>query len=365
MSGKISEPQSIERDLEQTRSRLDGHLSELRGRLTPGQVVDDLLGYFRGKEGAEFGRNLVDSVRGNPLPAALTGIGLTWLMASNPRPAAGATSQPAGSSRVRIYPGLSPDLSPGLSSDLSPRVSSEHAAAARVRAAEQTVIRTPGEAEASYSGRLDAARAKALGLVQDPQESAGSFSQRLRDALGSAKQSGVESAHDLRDRAGQAVGSLGSMAQGAAGSLGDAAQRGGGLLADGGRAAGQAGSNLITTLTESPVLLGALGLAAGALLGALLPQSDQEEAALGGVAGRAREGARDLAQEVMDRGGHVAQAVVDKGRDSAGAAGLTGNKSAGELVDAAMSGNLAESAKKVAEDVLHTGDQAIRKEAGT
>jgi hypothetical protein len=86
-----SNPARIERDLDATRSRLGSHLSELQDRLSPGQVLDELMGYFRGNEGAAFGRNLVDSVRGNPMPAALTGIGLAWLMASNPHSGAAPT----------------------------------------------------------------------------------------------------------------------------------------------------------------------------------------------------------------------------------------------------------------------------------
>jgi hypothetical protein len=56
---------------------------------------------------------------------------------------------------------------------------------------------------------------------------------------------------------------------------------------------------------ESPVLLGALGLAAGALLGALLPQTDQKEAALGGIASQARDAATNLAQGAMESGKQV------------------------------------------------------------
>jgi hypothetical protein len=66
------------------------------------------------------------------------------------------------------------------------------------------------------------------------------------------------------------------------------------------------GSNVLSMIADNPVLLGAIGLAVGALLGALVPHSEQEEAALGEMAGRARETARNLSQEVMDRGGQVA-----------------------------------------------------------
>ena len=127
------------------------------------------------------------------------------------------------------------------------------------------------------------------------------------------------------------------------------------------------GSNIIAGkayLAESPVLLGALGLAAGALLGALIPRSDQEEAVLGGIAKQARDAASSLASQGLESGKHVAQAVADKKlRESVHEHGLAGGKTPGELLDAALSGELAGSASDVIKDVLRTGDEAVRKEA--
>ena len=345
MSQNNSDPDRIERNLDQTRARLDSHLSELQDRLSPGQVLDDLMGYFRGSEGADFGRSLLDNVKGNPLPAALTGIGLAWLMAASPRQgAAGQAPAWTAAGRVRVYGG-----SPGLDRG------DHEVMVTRVRTAEQGVARQQGEAEHAYTARLDEARGQAIGLARNAQETTESFGQRIRDAVAAAEQAVAGSMHDVRDQVGGAVSTLGTTAQGAA-------QRAGGALAQGGQATGQVGSNLVATLADSPVLLGALGLAAGALLGALLPQSDQEEAALGGIAGQARDTARSLAQEAVDRGGRVAQTALDAGRSSASEHGLTSGKSAGNLVDAALSGDLAGNAKQVAQDVLRAGDEAVRKE---
>ncbi len=354
MSDTTSDPDRIERDLDQTRSRLSTHLSELQGRLSPGQVLDDLMRYFRGREGADFGRSLLKSVRANPLPTALTGIGLTWLMASTPRQTAEVTPAIASRGRVRVYG----DANGFDQSDYD-------AMAARVRAAEQGVTRTDGEAEPLYTARLEIARGQAIGLERHPQEATEAFSQRIRDALSGAKQRVVEGVHDLHSQATGAASSLGSTAQGAvhsvAGSAQDVAQRAGGALTQSGQAISNAGGRLIDTLTGNPVLLGALGLAAGALLGALLPQSDQEEAALSDIAIQARARGNSLAEDVVDRGSQVAHAVMDAGHDSTQARGFTG-KTAGNLVDAALSGDLASDVKQVAEDVLRTGDEAIRKE---
>ena len=111
------------------------------------------------------------------------------------------------------------------------------------------------------------------------------------------------------------------------------------------------------------MLLGALGLAVGALLGALVPQSDQEEAALGEVADEARTAASTLAQGAMDRGGEVAQQALEAGRDSARTLGLTGDKTVGNVVDEALSGDLAGSIKQTARDVMKAADEALQKSA--
>ncbi len=347
MADNTSDPSRIEHDLEQTRSRLGGNLNELQNRLSPGQVLDDAVTYFRGNEGADFGRSLLESVRGNPLPAALTGIGLAWLMASGPRARAAAqASASTDTNRVRLYD----------ESQVSDQ-GDYGAMALGMRTAGESVTREPDEAEYAYMARVDDARGQTVGLKREAQETSASFGQRIRDVLASAQQSAANAAQGLSHQVGSAANSISSAAQGATRSVGDVAQRGG-------QAAGQAGGNMLATVSDSPVLLGALGLAAGALLGAFLPQSDQEEKALGHVAGQARDTARGLAQQAMDSGGHVAQTVLNAGRDSAQAHGLTNVDSAGSLLNAALSGDLAENAKQVAQDVLRVSEESVRGEIG-
>ncbi len=351
MSDKTTETGRMEQDLDRTRARLGSHLSELQDRLSPGQVLDDLMGYFRGSEGAAFGRSLLDNVRGNPMPAAITTIGLAWLMAANPRNGAPGTAATASAPPARL---------PIYGHD-------DHAATmARLDTVKQSVARDAGEPEHAYSARLDTARGQAIGLARHTQETTESFGERIRHAVAAVEEAVTGKTHDLRDQAGSAIGAasgaVGAFGTSAQGAIQDAASYAGGALSSGGKSAGQAGGNLIAAISESPVLLGALGLAAGALLGALLPHSDQEEAALGGIAGQARDAVRTLTSETMERGGRVVQAVTASARDGVQGQGLTGGKSPGQLVDAALSGDLAGSVKAVASDVLRTGDEAIRKE---
>ena len=333
MATDTPDPARIERDLDQTRTRLGSNLNTLQDRFSPGQVVDDLLAYVRGNEGAEFGRNLMDSVRQNPLPAALTGIGLAWLMASNPRP-------------------TNADAAPHAGEDFS----------ARLRTAERRVARQSDEPEHLYAERLTEARGHAVGIARDAEESQQSYTDRVSDAVERVRQTAADGFRAARDGAGNVAGSVSGAVGSAGASLQSAAQSAGGALSRGSQAATHTSGNLIAGLTESPVLLGALGLTAGALLGSLLPQSDAEEDLLGGVAGQARQTANELAASAMDRGTNVAHAAMEAGQDSAKQHGLAEGKSPGQMLDSALSGDLASNAKNVAQDALRAGDEAARKQ---
>jgi hypothetical protein len=75
----------------------------------------------------------------------------------------------------------------------------------------------------------------------------------------------------------------------------DTAQATGDRLAATAQAVPQMASNLLQSVSGNPVLLGAFGLAIGALLGAIVPQSEQEAAALKNVADDAREAVKTMA----------------------------------------------------------------------
>jgi hypothetical protein len=80
-----SQSEQLEREAEVTRWRLSQTLEELRGRMTPGQAVDQLLDYTRNGPAHEFLRNLGREVRENPMPLVLIGIGIAWLMIASSR----------------------------------------------------------------------------------------------------------------------------------------------------------------------------------------------------------------------------------------------------------------------------------------
>jgi len=76
----MSYTEQLERDSEAARRRLAEDLDELRERITPGQLVDQLVDYVQEGSGGTFFRNLKRQTLGNPLPVTLIGAGLAWLM---------------------------------------------------------------------------------------------------------------------------------------------------------------------------------------------------------------------------------------------------------------------------------------------
>lgn len=80
-----SESARLEREAEETRWQLSGTLEELRGRMTPGRVVDQVIDYTRDSPAADFFRNLGREVRENPLPVVMIGIGIGWLLLATNR----------------------------------------------------------------------------------------------------------------------------------------------------------------------------------------------------------------------------------------------------------------------------------------
>lgn len=104
-------PEQIQAEIARTRGDMDATLTAIEQRLTPGQLVDQGIDYLRSSGASEFVSNLGGSVKNNPLPVALVGIGLAWLMASGNRKPAYAQPQAAATG-----PGVMQRASEGVAS---------------------------------------------------------------------------------------------------------------------------------------------------------------------------------------------------------------------------------------------------------
>lgn len=328
MSQTTTDPDAIERDLNATRSRLDSRLSELASRLSPGQLLDEALGVLRTRQGVDFRRNLSDSVRERPLPVALMGVALAWLI-MGPRDHSTPGYRASGGTRVGA-----------ATTDL----------AARAWNAGRSVVRNTGESDDAYHGRVLDARAKVLGVMRNAQETTASYGERVQEALFAARNRMSDAVSGAASSVSAAGARLGDAAQNAADSLGaqahDMRDRAAGWSQGLGTQAQRFGdtvrdstSGLGTAITESPAMLGALGVAVGALLGALMPATDIERQYLGDAASGLRDSVGTAVRTATDRGGEVANAAAEAVRqtaqDVAQHASAVGSAAAGVAQDAA------------------------------
>jgi len=83
-------PEDIEREIEETRSRMSQNIDELGDRLSPDNLKHEAKSAIRhvahdavsnvGGQARRTGSRLVDVIRENPLPVIAVGAGVTWLL---------------------------------------------------------------------------------------------------------------------------------------------------------------------------------------------------------------------------------------------------------------------------------------------
>lgn len=232
-------PDEIMAEIERTRREMDSTLGAIEERLTPGQLLDQGMGYLRSSGAGDYVRNLRGSVSSNPLPIALVGIGLAWLAAADRMD---RSSRASASSTVGPW-----DSTAGGTSDWKEKAS---------------------HLKDEASGMLQKARHGAHGATS-------SMHERASGALSAGRQTLDETsrmAHEQMDR-----------------------MRGG----------------YQRLVNEQPLALGAIGLAIGAVLAAVLPRTRKEEELLAGTREKVADKASELAKQASDKG----REFMEKGKE--------------------------------------------------
>jgi hypothetical protein len=238
----------LQRDIEQTRSHLDSTLDAIEQRLAPRQLVDEGIDYLRHSGAREYVTNLGQTAKNDPLPLALVGVGLAWLMMSDGRHRNGA---------ARPHPA-------NMADDGDASTLRDGAASVRDK----------------MSDLGDKVSAGTRGTVQ-----------RLSDTAASA-----------RERAQR---------------VGEAARQGGERVGDAARYGRERVRGAYDYLiNEQPLVLGAIGLAAGVLLAASAPRTQREDELLGSASDRIKDDAmaagREQLNKVKSAAASARDATVDK-----------------------------------------------------
>ncbi|MFL6790873.1 MAG: DUF3618 domain-containing protein [Bradyrhizobium sp.] len=303
----MSHAEQLEREAEQTRIHIADTLDELRACTTPGHVLDQIADRVSDGGGAAFARNLKHQAINNPLPVALIATGLAWLMVGN-RVAPSSSSVRGAADRLR-----------DAASDAAENVRSASDAASRTAAgksAEWTdkASRLSKDAGASLTSTTERAKQAAAETGDSIREMAGSMAE-------SARQTATQTADGLRDTTGSVTDSVQRSASHGYEAIADTARRSASTLTDSTKAAGQrtlqTGNSLLDFCREQPLVVTGLGIAVGAIIGALLPATEAEDRLMGETSDRLKERAQDLASEQYEGARKVGERALDAAEDEA------------------------------------------------
>jgi ElaB/YqjD/DUF883 family membrane-anchored ribosome-binding protein len=261
------ETEAIRGDIEGTRTNMSSTIDAIQEKLSPQRLTEQAKDAVRdatvGKvqdmasniadTAKDTGSGLMDSIRENPLPAALVGIGVGWLFLSARRRAAERDRWRAGyGSGSRRSVNSYPDDRYGQ------------------------------YGSSQYRGQY--------GSSQPSQQENGKMSQMADTAKD--KMSGVgERAQEMTDTLKERAGDMGEQAQWQA-------RRARGWLEH--------------TWDEYPLVVAGAALAAGALVGLSIPETQAERELMGEASGNVLQKAADTAQDVTQNASEKAQQVMQE-----------------------------------------------------
>jgi ElaB/YqjD/DUF883 family membrane-anchored ribosome-binding protein len=309
------DPEQIRADIARTRAELGDTIDRLQERLNPRRLRDEAQDAVReatigrAKQMAEkaghrargFRDVAMDTIRQNPIPAAMVALGLGWLIVEGP-----------GRGReVRTYdvaygpPVHRAEEYPRISRPTRVTVGGEHHAE-RGESMTEEARRRATEA----SGEV---RERAERLADQARETAERVGEQARETVGQVQEQTRDTMEQVRSTASHAIAEGQEQLEHVASRAQEQFQR----------VQGRA-SRL---MDESPLAVGAIALAAGALVGLAIPETPQEDRLLGEsrdkLMDRAREQVEDTAQRVREVASEAGQAAQEAAEGKAKEQGLT------------------------------------------
>lgn len=293
-------PEEIEHDLDRTRAEVSSTIDAIQSKLTPGQMMDQAFAYARTSLPADFGANLGNTIRDNPVPVALMGVGIAWLMMSSQNSDGRARARREAAKKVRVVAGHDTaydyDYDYGFDDAYSTRYSSD----AQAEGSHEGTMRRAASAVSDKAGDLKE-RASETGL--SVMDKASELGHKISDSASSLTDRARNMTHEARDRMQGKAGETRARVS----ELGHRSQE----------QYYRAKDNFGRLLDEQPLVLGVLGIAVGTLLGAALPSTRREDEMMGRKRDDLLEKAKHTASEQAERLKESAKHVADVAKDEA------------------------------------------------
>lgn len=172
------DPDELEREIEAERAHINETLRALEQRFSPGQILDQVLRYTR-SNGGDFSRNLVDTVKTNPVPTLLTATGLMWMIYGERHPHSGDGFWRDSDNPSRASYGVDPAYQSASGGDAYDQENARGSSlASRIK---QGVGRLSGSARQTSDRTSQRAQHAKEGARQQAQRASQGFEHMLRD----------------------------------------------------------------------------------------------------------------------------------------------------------------------------------------
>lgn len=332
----------LQREIEMQRTRVESTIDQIQEKLSPGQLVDELLAYTKGG-GSEFVASLQRNVTANPLPVALLGVSLAWLMA---KPAAAATAEKGDVSTIRSDSHLDDSINQrrGYQSGADDEFDEYENYPVTVISGTslQRLGNSADERGDTYSEFVDEAGNKFRARSDKGGNRAGHFIDEAGNRFKGFTNGAGDQIEHFRDEAGnlleEASGWASHTWQKAREKMHDARDAVRSQASAGRDKAGQAGDamqgqmehlnqTILNQFRDQPLVGGALAFALGAALGSTLPHTPQEDALMG-----------EASDAVKGKVGETASELYDQGKDKAADLYSTATEKVGEVYQRAKDG---------------------------
>jgi hypothetical protein len=327
----------LERDAERVRAQISDTADQLRDRMTPGQLMDEALNQFGRGDASQLLVNLKNQARDNPMALALIGSGIAWLMMGSGSGSGYDYERDEYDERSRRPLSYGADTATRAYADVGAGM-------------EDPYVGAGAYARGGMDPYAEESRAVSPGMPSEETSHAGAAASGVREAAASAGQAATDAMHAAGERLRSAAEGTGEYAQHAYERM-----RGAGTDVYGAarHAAYDAGSQARRTffdvLEREPLVIGALGLAVGAAIGALLPATEIERQNLGATGAALKEKADELVDAGMGAAKRAAGELYGAAREEADRQGLLpGDRPIAEKVDAVL-----KATGKKAEELAH------------
>ncbi|WP_448188163.1 DUF3618 domain-containing protein [Azospirillum sp. sgz301742] len=258
---------AMQREIRDRQSRIGGTLDQLRHRLSPHTLKEQTMNRMtnRMSSGAS---SMGDMVRGNPVPLAMIGLGVGWMLLSR--------------------------------SGMDQRI--------------------------AHSGAMRSVRSTAGSTARYARDTFYSAAESVRDAAGNLYDRAGDMAGDVYDQAGDAASRMtgrdtydgrsgGPAGRGASYQGGRGQPSGRSMTSSMSRQIGHVTTSFWDLVEDHPLVAGVMGVALGAALGASIPSTRYEERWVGDYAGQVTGMAKEAAQDAIERGTRAAQAAAEAARE--------------------------------------------------